>query len=205
MVFLRFALIVVMSVCVGCPSGSTSGKYAIAIDFDLVASPTLNTDTQRIDLYLLDDCDLPLGEVPSKSSFHTQISNSDAEPALSNVAPGTYGMYAYGVDDGCNIIAAGCNDVTLIKGGSGSLAVTLTRLATPAGRDCEAGTSCSDALCVQAKLACDGVDEGDACTGEEVKRLRQEVRELREEISHLHPWSCLKLADSVGMRCTPVV
>lgn len=147
--------------------GCDSGGYDVEIRFDPEA---LADDAQGVEVALGAPCaDQTLGEPPVGAVASAVARRSGGSMALGDLEPGDYGLVALARDGGCAVMAAGCADVSIEAGGSGTLAVTLEAATGPG---CAAGRTCDDGVCSAPGDAgppgdCPGgCDDGDDCTDE---------------------------------------
>ncbi len=138
------ALITLTASCAG-------SEYRARLTFDAGVDPG---SVRFIELLLLTSCPSPAsvasGERPSGAIIaELGLSQADAAslPALGTLEPGAYGLHARGFDASCDVVAAGCADITLERGGDGVLLAELAAT-TAAVAACAADATCVDGECV---------------------------------------------------------
>lgn len=77
-----------------------------------------------------------------------EFTRGDAVPALGDLAPGDYGLYARAMNAECQVVAAGCTPIVVEGGGEGQLAVDMSSL--PPASFCDAARVCLQGACVAA-------------------------------------------------------
>lgn len=99
----------------------------------------------RGDLYVVPHCrGIPvLGQAPASYRRRTELSLQGSAP-IGGLTPGAYGLYARLSTHDCRVFAAGCRDIRVEAGGSGTLIVE-ARAIVPI--PCPAGAQCSDGIC----------------------------------------------------------
>ncbi len=130
-------------------SSCSGGEYSIVVRFDTQA---LADQVDRVEVYLVSACGAldTTGAEPASPEGRLDLRRGATTTTFSAVAAGSYGLYARGYDGAtCQVIAAGCESVTLEAGGSGELVVTLSMINGPL---CPTGMPCRDGVC--------GVDDG---------------------------------------------
>lgn len=91
------------------------------------------------------------GERPIAPLQIVEFSVDETARALGALDPGEYGLYARAIDENCDVVAAGCQPITVEAGGEGNLRVVLSA----AGGDlCGASSACVNGRCES------GVDGG---------------------------------------------
>ncbi len=152
---------------VGCDGG-----YDVVVRFE---PPELVDQVARVEVALVPSCvGQTLGEPPSGAATTASVRRMESPSPIGDVPAGTYGLYARGLAEDCRVAVAGCSDVVIDGGGSGTLLVTLAPID---GSRCPDGMFCSDGECMigsppdasmdastDAPDACTGCDDGDPCT-----------------------------------------
>jgi len=124
-------------------AGCSGGKYEVVVRFE---PESLASTVDRVEVTLIPDCGSQLlGEGPLSALSQVEIDRRSGSGSLPPAPAGTYGLYVRGWI-GCNVAAAGCDEVTLEAGGSGRL-VAVAR--TLAGHGCDPGSACMGDRCVR--------------------------------------------------------
>ena len=143
---------------VGC-----GGGYEVEVHFDPEA---LADDGAAVEIALVPSCAAQTLGAPASGALTVVTAHRmGGVERLGDVAPGDYGLYARAMSADCEVIAAGCEPVSLAAGGEGVLVVTVSAIAGPG---CTAGTVCEAGECVRSDGGMGecpgGCDDGDACT-----------------------------------------
>ena len=148
----------------GCATSTeVVGSYGIAVVF---GTPALADASERVELYLVDDCsEVTLGAVPDKPRVYERVRRGSM-PLLSDIPTGQYGLYAYGANDECQVVAVGCDNVVVGAVNGGTLRVELTA-PTETIEECADVQLCIGGVCQGSQGdACLGEADGAACNGE---------------------------------------
>lgn len=145
-----------LAAAVGCADGS----YDVVVRFD---PPELGDSVERVEVAFVPGCDGQApGEPPDAEEVVLLRRMATSGPMrLGSFEPGSYGLYARGLSDGCRVVASGCSPVELEAGGSGELVVVLGPLDGPG---CAAGEACVEETCVAMDS---GVPDGGGDSGDD--------------------------------------
>ncbi|MFK8004360.1 MAG: hypothetical protein AB8H86_32640 [Polyangiales bacterium] len=99
-----------------------------------------------------------LGGAPMSTVRLVEFAPGEAVPALGELMPGDYGLYARAMNAQCQVVAAGCTPIVVERGGGGQLAVDMSSLSPAAFCDVSR-------TCVQG--ACAGFDAGSPDAGQD--------------------------------------
>ena len=116
--------------------------YRVVVRFE----PTELADSvTRVEVALVPSCTgTSSGADPIDPIREVAITRTSTSGAIGTIEPGTYGLHARGRDDGCGVIAAGCDEVRIDEGGGGDLVVTIRAIA---GAGCASGETCVAGEC----------------------------------------------------------
>ncbi|MGE3636676.1 MAG: hypothetical protein AB7P00_42635, partial [Sandaracinaceae bacterium] len=124
---------------------------------------SLAQQLQRVEVSVIDSCDAQtLGEPPVSAEVTVEATRAMPAMELGGATRGPHGLYARGWDEGCEVIAAGCDDVEI---GNGDLEVIVAPVSGPG---CAASETCVAQRCVaraDAGAPDAGLDAGTADAG----------------------------------------
>lgn len=131
------------------------GEYDVRISF-------VDSDTKlaadRVQVAIVTDCAVQtLGAPPTGTVRSVEFRTSGTSPAIGDVEPGAYGLYARASDANCNVIAAGCTPILLEAGTAAALSVQLRNVSAAL---CAPAVACVDGQCAGADAGSDGGVDG---------------------------------------------
>ncbi len=126
------------------------------VSLDIEWEPAeLSNDADTIELSLFGSCDAQtLGTTAKNATKHWTLKRGESIPNLGSLGSGMKGLYARGFSGACEVVAAGCVDFAVKKGGRTNITLILS------GQTCEGGDCGTDSCGT-------GSDGGktDACEG----------------------------------------
>jgi alpha-tubulin suppressor-like RCC1 family protein len=152
----------------GAAAACDEGGYSVVVSFD---PTTLADEVSSVEVAVIASCDEQpsAGGDPTDAIRLVTVTRAGGE-ALGHVEPGSYGLYGRGRSRAtCEVVAAGCEQVTVEAGGEGAFEVVLH---DSGGPGCPAGLQCLYGTCTteDADVRCGDdseCDDGEFCDGEE--------------------------------------
>lgn len=142
--------------------GCSDGTYDVRVRFD---PESLATDAVVVELAVVERCadQDDRGGTPVGPVLRSVVVRRGETPVpLGGLAPGSYGLYGRARSLDCVVVAAGCADVTVEGGGSGTLEVTLTGVD---GGGCPPAARCATGQCIGPDAGRDGGIDGGVDAG----------------------------------------